>query len=293
MATPALHWNAATARASALRNWPLIVGFLALALPTFVRLAQEHWTTEQGAHGPLVLATGGWLIWRRLAGSGYRRGTARPWLVAAALVPSLAFYVFGRAYDYLSLEVLGLFGTAIAVGYSLYGASLIRTLWFPLLYLAFVIPIPGWVLDQMTAPLKEIASASTTQILQLFGIPIVREGVTLYVAQYSLLVEDACSGMNAMAGLMALGLFYSYIVHGSSWRYCLVLAVMIIPIAIAANIIRITILVLLTYYAGNEAAQGFLHGLAGMVLFASALLFIFAADSTLAVVVRRWRRAEA
>ena len=121
----------------------------------------------------------------------------------------------------------------------------------------------------------------STQLLQLFGVPVVREGVTLFVAQYQLLVEDACAGMNAILGLTSLGLFYAYLQHGASWRYCAALAVFIIPIALLANVVRIIILVLITWQFGNEAAQGYLHGTAGLVTFATGLLLVFALDSLL------------
>jgi exosortase len=115
----------------------------------------------------------------------------------------------------------------------------------------------------------------------------VREGVTLYVAQYQLLVEDACAGLNSLISLTAISLFYIYILHNASWRYALFLMLWIIPVALLANLIRVMILVLITYHFGNAAAQGFLHSTAGLVMFASALLGIFLVDG-LMTPVRKW-----
>lgn len=289
MRASSLEWNAVP-QVAVLKFWPILLGLLALAIPTIITTAQQHWSTEAGAHGPLVIATGAWLIWRELQ-TFEHRGTAGNFaMTLAILIPALLLYTFGRAFDFLTLEVGGLFVAGAAIFYSLFGAETLRRLWFPLLYLAFVIPLPEWLLDYATAPLKEVASVLTTNLLQLFGFPIVREGVTLYVAQYQLLVEDACAGMNAFMGLMSLGLFYTYIAHGSSWRYCLVLAAFILPVAVLANVVRIIILVMLTFYAGDDVAQGYLHEGAGLVMFASALLLIFAIDSVLSRLFRSWSK---
>jgi exosortase B len=279
MAARAPYW-AGVGPAFLSSHWPVLLGLLALLIPTVLTLAEQHWSTEAGAHGPLVLVTGAWLIWRQTTDL---KRVAQPGGLAgfAMLSAALLIYIFGRAFDYISLEMLGLYLAAIAGAYLFYGAQLLKRIWFPIFYLAFAIPVPGWIIDQATAPLKQFASVVTTNGLQLVGVPIVREGVTLFVAQYQLLVEDACAGLNSIIGLTSMGLFYAYVSRGSSWRYCLLLTLFILPIAVFANVIRITMLVLLTLWAGDDAAQGFLHGAAGMVMFGSALLLIFAVDSVL------------
>ena len=273
-------------------HWPILAGFCALAVPTLISLAQQEWSRERGVHEPLVIATGAWLIWRELQTLHLRSQRGNPAITAAILLPSLLAYVFGRSFDFLILEAAGVYGAGIACAYEVLGGAILKRLWFPLFYLLFALPAPGWLLDFATAPLKALASTLTTNLLQLFGVPIIREGVTLYVAQYQLLVEDACAGMNAILGLTALGLFYAYLQHGASWRFCAALAVFIIPIAVLANVVRIIILVLITWLAGNEAAQGYLHGAAGLVTFATGLFLVFVADSLLSR-LRLMREAQA
>ena len=126
-----------------------------------------------------------------------------------------------------------------------------------------------------------------TWLLSAVGYPISQVGVTLYIAQYQLLVEDACAGLNSIISLTAVGLFYIYLMHNASWRYSLLLLALLLPIAIAANVIRVIILVLLTYYFGNEVAQGYLHDFAGIVTFVSALLLFFLVDQILSPIRRR------
>ena len=120
-----------------------------------------------------------------------------------------------------------------------------------------------------------------------------REGVTLYVAQYQLLVEDACAGLNSLISLTAISLFYIYILHNASWRYALFLMLWIVPVALLANLVRVIILVLLTYHFGNAAAQGFLHSTAGLVMFATALLGIFLVDGAMTPVRKMLTRKAA
>jgi exosortase B len=262
-----------------LRHWALLLGLLVLLGPTMLSVARDSWTGETGVHGPIVLATGIWLFARRWQELQQIRREGSFALVLAVALPSLVLYAFGRAFDFLAIEVLAAGGVLVACFYGFFGLEAVRRMWFPIVYLLFVVPIPGWVIDSVTGPLKSYVSVSATWILTKAGYPIVREGVTLYVAQYQLLVEDACAGLNSLISLTAISLFYIYILHNASWRYALFLMLWIIPVALLANLVRVMILVLITYHFGNAAAQGFLHSTAGLVMFASALIGIFAVDS--------------
>lgn len=265
----------------------LVVGATALFLPTIASLGAGPWSTEAGVHGPLVLATGIWLMVRR--GPEVRK-LAQPGslgLAMLAMAVAMVGYIVGRAFDFISVEVASMLLAYLAVAYSFVGAAVLRLMWFPIIYLAFMIPIPGSILDTATQPLKALVSQSVTGVLGYLGYPVARVGVTIYVAQYQLLVEDACAGLNSLISLTAIGLFYVYVMRNTNWRYSVLLLVLVLPIAILANCIRVAALVLLTYYFGDAVAQGFLHKFAGMVTFTSALLFIFLIDALLSP-VRAW-----
>jgi exosortase len=266
---------------------PLIVAGLALAIPTFLRLGEQVWSKEFGAHGPIVLFTGGWLLWRRW---GDMQAMAKPgplWLTLTGAVMAAAFYIFGRAYDFMILEALGLYGFFLVVLHDRLGLKAMFANWFPLVYLGLLLPPPGWLLDQVTAPLKLLVSVLATGVVEPLGIPIAREGVTMTVGPYQLLVEDACSGLNSLIGLIAVTLFYIYLLRGSNWRYSAFLVCLIIPVAIIANAIRIVILINLTYFFGDAVGQGFLHKTAGLFLFATALALVFAIDSGLSSLLKK------
>ena len=259
-------------------RWPLWLGLALLAVPTTVAVGKQVWSTEFGAHGPIVLMTGLWILSRKAEDLRANAKRGAPWLTAFFVLAGAAVYIFGRAYDFISLEVAGLYGIALGYLQDTVGWRAMLRNWFPLFYLGFVIPPPGWLMDGVTAPLKTFVSFAATSILQACGMPIVREGVTLQVDQYQLLVEDACSGMNSLIGLIAISLFYIYLLRNASWRYSAFLVCMVIPIAIVANIFRIIVLVLLTYFFGDGVAQSFLHMAAGLFLFASSLSLVFLID---------------
>ena len=262
-------------------TWLLMIGLAALVIPTVIMFGRQVWSREVGAHGPIVVATGAWLIWRQRADFA-QTGRIIPAVVWLSLPVSLAIYVFGRAYSFLSLEGAGLYLTFLSILYSRVGLAPMMRNWFPLFYLGFLVPPPAWLIDQMTIPLKQFVATVSAGGLHAVGFPVERDGVSLIVAQYRLLVEDACSGMNSLVGLTAISLFYIYLLRRASWKYSLVMVCMTIPIAIVANIVRILILVLLTYFFGDAIAQGFLHETAGMLLFATALLLVFLLDNSLA-----------
>lgn len=279
-------------RAALIAHWPLLVGFALLAAATLPSLGRQVWTREAGAHGPIVLATGIWLVWRVAGALGRGAKPGSPLVVWPVFGLSLGLWVFGRAFDFISLETAGLYGVGMAMAYAVVGGTALARNWFPFFYLAFLIPPPEWFLDKFTGPLKQFVSYVTTTSLSAAGIPISREGVTIHVAQYSLLVKDACSGMNSLTGLFAISLLYIYLLRGSSFRYSVLLTLFVAPIAVISNIVRVSVLVLITYYLGDAAAQGFTHEMAGIFLFAVALVLVFGVDSVLIrVAPKSWRPA--
>ena len=271
-------------------NWPLVLGFLAMAIPAIQVLSAETWSREEGSHGPLILFTGVWLLWRQLPSMRKLAVSGNGWIVGSILLLAICAYVFGQAFDFVTLDAAGLYGVMLAIFYSRFGHRAIFSNWFVFFYLLFAVPLPTIWIDALTSPLKQFVSLAATGVLEPFGIPLTHEGVVIYVAQYQLLVEDACSGLNSIVGLLAIGLFYVYLVRASSWLYALILASLIIPLAVIANVFRIILLILLTYFAGNEVAQGFMHFAAGMFVFLAEMLLVFLADSLLFPIFSRFKK---
>jgi len=269
-----------------LPHWLLWLGLAAITVPTMVEVARESWSTEQGAHGPIVLATGIWLILqlRRELVPLIRRGNLA--LVMALLIPALILYVLARITTTLELEGAALYLTLVVVFYAYCGTAVMRLLWFPTLYFVFLFPPPDSLVATLTQPLKINISRAAVALLDACGMTIARKGVIIQVDQYDILVAAACAGLNSIISLSAIGLFYIYVRHNANWRYALFLMLAILPVAVLANFVRVLLLILITDFMGDAWAQGFLHGFAGMVMFAVALLSIFGIDR-LAEPIRR------
>ena len=279
-------------RLTAPRTWPwwiCVLGMLALYAPTIHDLALNIWSTEEQSQGPIVLAICAWLIWR--AWDRIDDGAAgAPWPAVGWLLVALALllYVFGRSQRILSAQTLSAIFLLPGLVLLMRGPRQLRAGAFALFFMIFLVPLPATMVDAVTQPLKLAVSSVAATVLFAAGYPIARTGVILQIGQYQLLVADACAGLHTLFSLEAMGLLYLNVVrHGSLLRN-VALAILIVPISFAANVIRVMVLALITYHFGDEAGQGFLHGFAGLVLFMTALMFIIATDSGL-----RWLAARA
>jgi exosortase len=135
----------------------------------------------------------------------------------------------------------------------------------------------------ITMPLKLAVSTVAEQVLYWMDYPIARVGVMLTVGHYQLLVADACSGLNSLFTLEALGLLYMNVMNYTNRARNVLLAVMIVPISFLSNVTRVIVLVLLTYHYGDEVGQGFAHNFSGMVLFTVALVLTYLFDCLLSM----------
>jgi exosortase B len=274
---------AAQARQRPLQPWLWVaLGLAALYLPSYWNAAQGLWQTDEFGHAPLILGIVGWLFWQTRhavddAADAPRSGSG--WLLLAL---GLALYAVGRTAGVSSVEFASQVFVAGAVLLLLKGQQALRAAWFPVFYLVFMVPLPGTVVDALTEPLKHWISIIVVDLLHAVGYPIGRSGVMITVGRYELLVADACSGLNSMFSLAALGALFIHIMGRKSRLHTALLVLAIVPIAFAANIVRVVSLVLITYHFGDAAGQGFLHGAAGIVLMLVALLAFFALDGCLA-----------
>ncbi len=256
----------------------LAIGFLLLLGPTVWTLAQKVWQSDEQGHGPIIGAVSSWLMWRRrqdVIDVPYRPAT---WAGGGLFAASMLLYALGRSQQIIQGEVLGIIGAAVALLLLLRGTQALRAVAFPLLFLVFLVPLPGVLVQAITIPLKMAVSYVAEFLLHYAGYPIARSGVILAVGPYQLLVADACSGLNSLFTLEALGLLYLNLMGYTSKLRNAVLAVLVVPISFIANVIRVIILVLVTYHFGDEAGQGFVHTFAGMVLFGVGLAMMLAAD---------------
>ena len=264
--------------------WLMATGLALMFLPTLYGLYAVNglWLDDQHSHGPIILAISLWLLWKRWHETpNFSNLTPSPAFAWLSLIIAGLLYVPGRALDIIYFEtgafVWALAGMILMVG----GVKLLNYIKFPLFFMLFMIPLPNTLIGPLTGAMKIAVSSATVTILGWADLPVARSGVIISLGQYQLLVADACSGMRTLFMLEALGVLYLNLVHYSSRLRNIVLPILIIPISFTANVVRVIILSLITYYLGSEAGQGFLHGFAGMVLFLAGLLMMLGADNLL------------
>jgi exosortase B len=266
--------------------WPIWAGILVLYVPTLYDLFNGLWGTEEQIHGPIILLLAIWLMHRNWPlMTETRQNKLATGIGFITFVIALLFYIVGRSQQIIQFELGSCIWLFAAILLMKRGTSALAVMWFPLVFLLFMIPLPGTVVTVLTMPMKMAVSYVTENILYWADYPIARNGVILQIGQYQLLVADACAGLQTLLTLEALGLFYLNIFQHTSAFRNVILAVLIIPISFSANVIRVMTLTLITYYFGDEAGQGFLHGFAGIVLFLSALVLIMGTDKLLQFII--------
>jgi exosortase B len=259
----------------------LAAGFMLLLVPTVMDLAEGVWATDAQGHGPIIGAVSLWLMWRsrqQVIDAEYRPANVLGGLLFGA---GMLGYALGRSQQIIQGEVVGMWLAGMGLVLLLRGTQALRVWAFPFFFLIFLVPLPGVVVQALTIPLKTAVSYVAEYIMYWAGYPVARTGVILQVGQYQLLVADACAGLNSIFTLEALGLLYCNLMGYTSKLRNVLLAILVVPIAFIANVIRVIILILVTFHFGDEAGQGFVHTFAGMVLFGVGLVMMLATDAVL------------
>ena len=261
-------------------------GLAILYLPTYWSLATTIWQNSDQNQGPLMLAASLWLLFERRAAIAKSPTHALPFTGSGVLLLGLLFYVVGRSQSIWIFEV----GSQMLVGAALLlifkGGAALRIGLFPIAFLIFMVPLPGPLVAAVTGPLKSGVSYVAAEFLFALGYPISRTGVILNVGPYLILVADACAGLTSMFSLEAVGILYLGVVRHPSRTHNAMLSLLLVPIAFCANVVRVIVLVLVTYHLGDAAGRGFLHGFAGMLLFCVALILIVPTDRLIGWLLR-------
>ena len=258
-----------------------------LYLPTYWNLAGTIWQSSDQSQGPLMLAASAWLLYERRAALAAAPARPRNVLGGAVVALGLLAYAIGRSQSIWLFEVGSQLLVFSGVVLAFKGWPGVRVALFPIAFLVFMVPLPGPLVSALTAPLKAGVSYVASELLYAAGYPISRTGVILNVGPYLILVADACAGLTSMFSLEAVGILYLGLVRHASRVRNVALSLLLVPIAFCANVVRVIVLVLVTYHLGDAAGRGFLHGFAGLLLFCVALSLIVPADRLIGVVLRR------
>lgn len=243
------------------------------------RLVVQWWSDPNFSHGFLVPAFALFLVWQ--GRERLRSLPVRPsnWglLIILLSLSTLAVGVFGAELFLSRISLIMLIAGIIAF---MWGWLTLRALLFPLLFLVLMVPIPAILFSQITLPLQLLASKLSAGLLPLLGVPVLREGNIINLPAMPLEVADACSGIRSLLSLTTLAIMYGYLMEDRvSMRVILALAS--IPIAVAANALRIVGTGLLVQYWDPDKAQGFFHEFSGWLMFVFSLLVLFACHQLL------------
>jgi exosortase len=257
-----------------------VVALLAFAYFRTLRGLWETWTTNDNySHGPLVPLVALALVWgrrRRLAGLPIRGH----WAGVALMLAAGALQVAGIRSDIFSLQgwsfVAMLFGLSLA----LLGTAWTRVLAFPLAFLTFMLTFPPVIVNQLSFALKEVTVRISTRVAEALGATLLRDGMTLYLSSGELRIENPCSGLRSLLALLATGALFAGLQRGAWWRR-LLLFLLAVPIAMAANAVRITLLILVGHYGSVAQAGGWVHDGSGYLLYGIALAGLLVARALL------------
>jgi exosortase len=232
------------------------------------------WATDDNySHGFLVVPVALYLAWERR--DALVAAAARPSMVGlAVIVGSLLLLGAGTLGAEMFLTRVALVGVLGGVVLFVFGWTHLQLLAFPIGFLLLMIPLPALLFNQVALPLQLLASQVGEAGLEAFGVPVLREGNVMILANTTLEVAEACSGIRSLVSLLTLGIVYAYFMDSRLWvRWVLTLST--VPIAVLTNGLRVAGTGLAAHYYGSEAAEGFLHGFSGWMVFVAALALLF------------------
>jgi exosortase len=250
-----------------------LAAFVWLFWPTFVWMAERFDAHDSFySHGWLIPLASAWLIWQRREALSRLRPHASYWALAW-LIPSVAVHVLASWWGIHFVSGFAMLGAIWGLVWTVWGWEVLWALRFPMLFLLFMVPLPGVLLISVSFRMKLLAATLATHILTFIGIPALQQGSTIQVPGVSVIVDDTCSGLRSLISLIALSLLWTSLMPASSkrWQKLTVVAASI-PIALVANMVRILTLVLLAAIYGLTAAEHFIHYGSGIVVFGMALL---------------------
>ena len=257
-----------------------ILGFVVLAgcfavlyHHVIAKLVHDWYSDDNYSHGFLIVPIALYFVWERR--NKLKEAITRPsaWglVIVLGSVALLLAGILGSELFLTRISILGIIGGAVLF---LYGRNHLKILFFPIAFLLLMIPIPAIIFNQIAFPLQLLASRFGELALMACRVPVLREGNVIHLANTSLEVAEACSGIRSLVSLLTLGIVYGYFTDSRLWIR-VILALGTIPIAIAANGIRVAGTGIAAHYYGPQAAQGFFHSFSGWIIFIAAFIMMF------------------
>lgn len=260
--------------------------------PVISSLARQWASDENYSHGFLIAPFALYFGWRQRA--RLAAAVPQPSVVGLGVVAlSLMVFLAGQLGAELFLARISLVGVVAGSVWFLFGWQHLRLLAFPIALLVLMVPLPALVFNQIAFPLQLFASRVGELALATTGIPVLREGNILELSTTRLEVVEACSGIRSLISLLTLAVILGKLNEPRRWAR-VALALVTVPIAIAANAARVAGTGVAAYWIGPEAAQGFFHTFSGWLVFVMAFAVLLGVQRALAAgLPLRWRLARA
>jgi exosortase D (VPLPA-CTERM-specific) len=250
------------------------------------------WGREEYSHAPLIPLISGYLIWQQRAAWSQVQ-TAGSWWGVTLVGAGLLLQILGLLATVDILQQYGLLAAIYGLVLALLGGRSLSKLWAPLLLLALMIPLPEFLLQNVSAQLQLVSSHLGVLLIRAFGISVFVEGNVIDLGAYRLQVAEACDGLRYLLPLMTLAFCMAYLFRAAFWKRAL-LFVSSIPVTIVMNSIRIGTIGVMVEHWGTGMAEGFVHDFQGWAVFmcsAGLLLLEMIGLARLGANPRPWRQA--
>jgi exosortase len=257
--------------------------------PLIIQLVHEWRNDPEFSHGFLIPIVSAYLIWiKRKKIMSIESSPSNNELKAgssALLIIGLIMFIFGAFVQHIFVEGIAMMTILSGIVFLLYGVELLKVVLFPIGYLIFMLPIPHVVNLFFASQLKFFIAHSSAFLLSLAQIPVLLEGSTLHLPSISLEVVEACSGMQTMISFLAIGAVFAYLGYHSILLRTIII-IMAVPLALLANILRVSMIGAISFYFNNSLAHNFHHYAWTLIVFIGVLGFIAISKG-----IHRWMEA--
>lgn len=251
----------------------LLVLWGVVFLPVYPELWYTWMNNSNNSHGMLVPIISGFFIWNKKNKLQNASLNTSNW-GGILLVISLCLYLIALTGHVAVVQRAMIVFSLIGLILFNFGTAIFKIFAFPICYLIFMVPLPDSIYGLVAFPLQLFATNVAHFIIQTLNIPVLQEGNMLYFAQTQLEVAEACSGLRSMTAFIMLSVLFAYLINGNIYRRIIII-LSAIPLAIIANIIRVTGTGILAHFFGSQVARGFLHEFSGLAVFVFGFIIMF------------------
>ena len=250
----------------------LFIIWLMIFIPMFPSMFQSWISHSNNSHGLLVPLISLYFVVKKRDSIDFEKDGS--YFGCALLVLSMLIYLLSYSGGIFFPARLMIPLSLLCLVWSTLGMENLKTVLFPIFFLIFMIPVPDSILNLVSLPLQLIATDISALIIRSASIPVYQEGNLLYFTHAQLEVAEACSGIQSIMALTMLSVILVYISNMKKVK-CLILILSAIPIAFAANVMRVSATGIIAHFYGDGIARSFLHDISGIVVFLIGLLALF------------------